>query len=56
MATYYPSCLSKSEYCTKCNTAQDPGSGCSSSVSSNSTKKAYSCSTYCNSGCNSKCN
>lgn len=56
MATYYPSCLSQSEYCTLCNAAQDPGSSCTSTYSSNSSTNASSCSTYCDSGCNSSCN
>lgn len=56
MATYYPSCLSQAEYCTKCNTAQDPGSACTSSSSKNSSEKESACSAYCDSGCNSSCN
>ena len=56
MATYYPSCLSQSEYCELCNTAQDPGSACTSSSSSNSSENKSDCSAYCDSGCNSECN
>jgi len=56
MATYYPSCLSQSEYCLKCNTAQNPSNGCTSTRSNNHSSNASQCSAYCNVGCNSSCN
>lgn len=56
MATYYPSCLSQSQYCTLCNTAQNPANACTSHTSNNSQSNESKCSAYCNSGCNSSCN
>lgn len=55
MATYYPSCQAQAEYCELCNTAQDPGSACTSTSSSNSSENKSACSVYCDSGCNSEC-
>ena len=55
MATYYPSCLSQSEYCELCDTAQDPGSACTGG-GRNTTENKSDCSAFCNSGCNSECN
>ena len=61
MEHYYPCKGSSSQaenFCTSCNTEQNPSDACTSSASKNGVSNAYTeCSSFCDTTvCNSSCN
>lgn len=58
MATYYPPCEDKHEYCELCNKVQTHPSSCTSTTAKNTVDPEAAkrkCETYCDTGCNSEC-